>query len=134
MCTRSCRRCVPVYFQPNSSLPAIVTDPATALLGLWAIPSTDFFVSVRTIKRHHHQPGPQPLLVIIITYNPSSLPLTPRGPTTLRVYVRGMEYGDLLYVLVYVVGNRESMHFHGLGGTEISMGYRVVFTMKIVHV
>jgi hypothetical protein len=101
----------------HSSLPAIVTDLATALLGLWAIPSTET--------------GPQPLLV---TYNPSSLPLTPRGPTTLRVYVCGMEYGDLLYVLVYVVGDRESMQFHRWGGTEISMGYRVVFTMKIVHV
>ena len=43
-----------------------------SLLGLWAIPSTE--------------PGPQPLLV---TYDLSSLALTPGGPTPLGVYVRG---------------------------------------------
>ena len=50
----------------------LVTVPAECLMGLWAIPSTES--------------DPQPLLV---TYNPSSLPLTPSPPPPFRFYVRG---------------------------------------------
>jgi hypothetical protein len=70
-----------VYFQPNPSLRWNMSRPRVAALSrLWAISSTGS--------------GPQPLL---LTYNPSSLALTPRPPPPLHVYVRG--YGIGTYVV-----------------------------------
>jgi hypothetical protein len=70
----------------------LVTVPADCLMGLWAIPSTES--------------DPQPLLV---TYNPSSLPLTPSPPPhSVFMYV-GMGF---LYMLGYVMDDRVSMLVH----------------------
>ena len=84
---------------------------------------------------------------LLVTYNPSSLPLTPRGaPHSVCVYV-GVGYRHLLYVRGYVMGDRGSMLVHRWGGWVIvpkgkecmwvefgsatsgcrAMGYRVVF-------
>jgi hypothetical protein len=62
------------------------------LLGLWAIPSTES--------------GPQPPLV---TYNPSSLTLTPSPPPLYVCMYMGVRCRLLWYVRGYVVGGRGSM-------------------------
>ena len=73
-----------------------------ALSGLWAIPSTES--------------GPQPLLV---TYNLSSLALTPGEPTPYVCMYVSMVCG--MYVGMYWV-RRESTQVHREGGTVSSKG------------
>jgi hypothetical protein len=65
----------------------IVTAQRAALSGLWAIPSTES--------------GPQPLLV---TYNLSSLALTPGGPTPYVCMYVSMVHTHMWYVRGYVLG------------------------------
>ena len=73
-----------------------------ALSGLWAIPSTES--------------GPQPLLV---TYNLSSLALTPGEPTPYVCMYVSMVCG--MYVSMCWV-KRESTQVHREGGTVVSKG------------
>ncbi len=88
-----------VYYQPNSSRRGnhCHGPQRAALSGLWAIPSTES--------------GPQPLLV---TYNLSSLALTPGEPTPYVCMYVSMVCG--MYVGMYWV-RRESTQVHREGGT-----------------
>ena len=85
-----------------------------ALSGLWAIPSTES--------------GPQPLLV---TYNLSSLALTPGEPTPYVCMYVSMVCG--MYVGMYWV-RRESTQVHREGGTVSSKGRIVVSAIMMVLV
>ncbi len=85
-----------------------------ALSGLWAIPSTES--------------GPQPLLV---TYNLSSLALTPGEPTPYVCMFVSMVCG--MYVGMCWV-RRESKQVHREGGTVSSKGRIVVSAIMMVLV
>ena len=75
--------CVPFIINQTPAAPA----PGAALSGLWAIPSTES--------------GPQPLLV---TYNLSSLALTPGEPTPYVCMYVSMVHTHMWYVRGYVLG------------------------------
>jgi len=101
---RSCLVCVPFIINQT---PAAGGDHChgpqrAALSGLWAIPSTEC--------------GPQPLLV---TYNLSSLALTPGEPTPYVFMYVSMVCG--MYVGMCWV-RRESTQVHREGGTVSSKG------------
>ena len=114
VCTKSAKHpkeilvCVCVFrllstkLQPPGGTTVTAPSGLRTPAGLWAIPSTE--------------PGPQPLLV---TYNLSSLALTPGEPTPYVCMYVSMVCG--MYVGMYWV-RRESTQVHREGGTVSSKG------------